>query len=247
VGQLQSPVGVSLTDAKNHIELKLGKLTYMTIRLLIIFSLFFQILSCDSSTTQKQYKKTESQVQAIIDTTEVNGKTTTQQNKWEKTNDYLFSNYQQTIDYSDINAVIDILESEKLIHKKTKINNTSLPTFCYLSPTVMLNNLNKDNSAYTQNGMKILSDKDQAFILDQDRLRASKEFKWEFVTDNYDTTDTFPQYKISIPVFSLDKSKFIVCIEEYKDKKCLSSGISYLFVKNNKRINHYIFDKVTGC
>ncbi len=167
---------------------------------------------------------------------------------WEELNQAFTSKYQTTIDIEDVQLAIDLLAKEKLIDTTLNISHEALPGFCYLSPSVMLDSYSKDSKLMRQpDNHKILTAEDEMFMLDQYQLRNRKEFKWQWVIKKTDTLNTFPRHEISLPVFSVDKTKFIIRVEKYTSEDCMVSGVAYLFTTEKQKTTHIIFDKVEGC
>ncbi|MDF2457218.1 MAG: hypothetical protein K0R51_3211, partial [Cytophagaceae bacterium] len=168
--------------------------------------------------------------------------------QWEQINQAFTSKYQTAINIEDLKIALELLAKEKLVDTTIHISNTPLPGFCFLSPSVMLDAYSKDSKLMRQpDNNKILTAEDEVFMLDQQQLRNPKAFKWQWVTKKIDTLNAFPQYQISLPVFSVDKTKFIIRIEKYTSRDCMTSGVAYLFITEKQNVKHLIFDHVEGC
>ena len=166
---------------------------------------------------------------------------------WEKLNDKFYKKYKSKIELSDIKSALEIIKQANLIDTTIPITSNSIPTFCYMSPTVQLERFQDHPVRQIPDSLNLLTSTDVEFILAQMHfLEAIYDFNWAKITNEADTLTTFPQYNISIPAFTCDKKKFVVCIEKFTAKNCMK-GISYLVYKKNNLIKYHEFDWVESC
>jgi hypothetical protein len=166
---------------------------------------------------------------------------------WQSVNNRLEKKYHTRIETEDILRIYKLLLKEKLIDKKALVYDSYYPTFTHLSPSIMLRDVSLGSqSPHRPEEMKVFSMLDTEFILGQLELLYTDEFKWSSIIDNTTNADTYPRLTIGIPVFSADKKKCIVGIEEFESKFC-RRRISYLFVTTGSKTKYYVFEKVTSC
>jgi hypothetical protein len=161
---------------------------------------------------------------------------------WQQINDRLYSKFSVKIAEADLRYAISLIRENGLIDSNIGINNNRFPAFCYKSPTAMLDLVADRVQGKSRDNNFSLQDKQ--FMLEQDFLTQRTQFKWQDVVKEEEITAKYPQQRISIPVFSTDKSKFIICIEKHRELGHISDGRSYLFVLDGKKPVYYLFDEM---
>ncbi|MBC7865720.1 MAG: hypothetical protein IAF38_22290 [Bacteroidia bacterium] len=142
------------------------------------------------------------------------------------------------IDTMLIRNVFFLIEKNGLLKKNIKILNSEIPFYTVMSPSAMLERFDLTRKGIADD-LRLLGKEDQEIILGQ--LNNGKYFKWEMaLTANRIAKEkVFPNYSISVPVFSKDKKIFIVAIE-YHECENSTNGHSYLFVTENGKIKRQL-------
>lgn len=206
------------------------------IRSIIIISILL-ILSCESTNTDKK-DIIPINVDSILKSKPKLG--------FDEQNALLYKNFGKAVEDSDIKRVISIVKRDEIIDSAISINGNYFPYFCYMSPSAQLDRFVISSHREYPDSLKIISKMDKQFILEQINLNEKKEFKWDKIFDKVNLNDTFPEQLVSIPVFSLDKEKFIICVEKRNSKYCIH-GKSWMYYKEKGKQKKIIFDSVQDC
>ncbi len=196
--------------------------------------LVFLLLSCGPNTADGP---------VLTEETDNPGRDSLSRAKWTKVNNALFKNNYARIERADIKMAYDVLVNGEFIDPTIKINNLVHPHFCHLSPTEMLESILRKNEFQKTkyDSTRVITFGDKEFMMDQYRLNTWKMFRWDYITTTVDTGDFYPQYRISIPIFSYKKNTFIVCIEHYTARD-IFQGRSHLFIKEGALWKHRFFE-----
>ncbi len=212
--------------------------------LLITTSVF--LLSCIGRNDNKQ-KHIDSTLISDTPNNKVVLKDTRFSKTWEGVNNNLEKKYKTRIEHNDIERIYQLLTKENLININATVYDLFYPTFTVYSPSSMLKNVTVGSeNTYRSKEMKVFTQQDNDFILDQLELLYTNEFKWSSLIKNTTNSDSYPRLTIGIPVFSIDKKKCIIGIEEFQSEFC-SKRVSYLFITSGNNTKYYLFEQVARC
>ena len=114
----------------------------------------------------------------------------------------------QKITISDIKLALKEVLDHKLQDEKIPVLNNAFVNFCYLSPTIMLDNFVQHSYDTVTSEHKVLTVADKAYMLRH--YRDVPRFEWKDILENCTDDPSWPVYKLSNPLFSIDKNKFII-------------------------------------
>jgi hypothetical protein len=128
------------------------------------------------------------------------------------------SSYLYTLD----SALVTLFEADKLKHDDT----------CLVNLGGYMIGLHRGNTYYINQSQieRCLSKNDIAYMLRQ--RQEQKDFRWDSKRLGFSKKPTDNEYHISVPLFSEDKSKVILKIEDICPGLC-GSGYTVMYIKRN--------------
>ena len=163
---------------------------------------------------------------------------------WDQVNEYFDSVYKTTLNYRDIKAVLRVMQENKMTDTSIFIDNDQYPPISYISPSFMLDRIVSGSKSGYPDSIKLLTTDDKKFMLDQVRLFPAC-FSWQLVSNRIQWCRKYPYYALSVPVFSLDKNKFVVCIEKHLSMYKVQAT-SYYCIRLDGKTTFYVFDSRGG-